>query len=331
MLTYAGVHLTYTLPAVGVLALVCRPFLSRTEALKIALICAAAVAYTAPWDEYMLRHGTWTYAPDRVLATVGRVPVEECAFTVVQVTLTSLWTALCVRWRTPCTRFNHDARTYRLIRWTPVAALAALAAAGYWLAAPGRSTFYAGSVLWWAGPVAAFLWYGAGNYVARGAGPSAAAVAAPTLYLCWVDNAALRARVWHVARATSLDVFVADHLPLEEALFILVTNAVVVLAVSAFDKARGMTDAYPAAFPCRFAVTWPSVRQTFRAFVTPECSMPATVTADFRQCARVLARASKSFTAASHLFQTGEQSRRLVRTWTRSLNHHNRCRALLLR
>lgn len=305
-LTYAGLHLRYTLPAVGALALIARPFVDRSELFKTALVCALALAYATPWDNAVVYHGAWTYAPDRVLAFVGHVPVEEYAFFVVQTALTSLWTLLCVRWSAPCARFNHRPRSHALVRWTPIAGLAAAAAAGLALAVPGTRTFYLGATLAWAAPPLAFTWYGAGNYAARRPWPVLAAVLGPTAFLCRVDQTALRDGLWRVDRRATLDVFVADHLPLEEALFFLVSNAIVVLGVMSYDKARAVAEAHTHRFPGRFRVGWPFVRQMFRAFAAAECSVPAVVGRDVDACVRVLAAASKSFTSASYLFPSGE-------------------------
>ncbi|MCW2778936.1 MAG: lycopene cyclase domain protein, partial [Frankiales bacterium] len=55
------------------------------------LLAAVAVAWTAPWDEHLVRTGVWSYGPDRVLAVLGSVPVEEYAFVVLLVALVAAW------------------------------------------------------------------------------------------------------------------------------------------------------------------------------------------------------------------------------------------------
>ncbi len=47
-----------------------------------------AVAYTGPWDSYLVRTGVWDYGADRVQWTIAAVPVEEYAFMLLQVLLT---------------------------------------------------------------------------------------------------------------------------------------------------------------------------------------------------------------------------------------------------
>lgn len=51
-------------------------------------IAAIAVAYTTPWDHWILSQGVWSYPPGRVAGLgVGLVPIEEITFMVSQVAL----------------------------------------------------------------------------------------------------------------------------------------------------------------------------------------------------------------------------------------------------
>lgn len=305
MLTYVDVHFLYTLPVIVALALICRPFVSRSEVFKIGFISTLALVYTTPWDNYIIYHGAWTYPADRVWTVVGYVPVEEYAFFVIQTVLTGLWTLLCTRWSTPCLCFNYDKRSHLLIRWIPIGAMVAITAVGYRIAVPGQPTFYLGCILGWVCPVLAFMWFGAGNYFVRKIVSSTVAITVPTVYLCWVDRIAMRDNVWHIDEASSLNVFVADHLPVEEALFFFVTNVMIVLGMSGYDKARGMTETYTFNFPLRFSPSWKFVSQMFWAFVTPECSTPSIVADDIKTSTEIINAASKSFSTASYLFPSG--------------------------
>jgi lycopene cyclase domain-containing protein len=57
-------------------------------------IAAVALIYTTPWDDLIIRQGVWSYPAERILGvTIGRVPLEECFFYVLQVVLVGLlWT-----------------------------------------------------------------------------------------------------------------------------------------------------------------------------------------------------------------------------------------------
>lgn len=302
------IHLRYTLTAIGVLATISRPFISQSEVFKMASISVMAVLYTTPWDNFIISSGAWSYPPDRILAFVGYTPVEEYMFFVVQTVLTVLWTLLCVRWSTPCMHFNYGRRSYLLIRWIPISILGAAAVIGYAITFQGRPTFYLGCILWWVCPVIMFLWYGAGNYFVKNIVPSTVAIVVPTLYLCWLDQIALKEKVWHINETTSLNVFVAEDLPLEEALFFFVSNLLIVLGANAFDKSQGMMDTYTASFPlrcgCSFSLRY--IFQTFRAFTTPEYTMPSIVTEDIKTCMEIVRKTSKSIYAACKFFQSGK-------------------------
>lgn len=306
MLTYVDIHLIYTLPVIGALALVMWPFVSRQELFKMAFVSAMAFVYTTPWDNYIIFHGAWTYKPEKIVAVVGYVPVEEYAFFIVQTLMTSLWSLACTRWSPACFNFNYGKKSYRLIRWMPITALALVTVLGYRLTVPGRHTFYLGCILWWSCPVIMFLWYGVGNYFVKKSASAIIAVFVPTLYLCWVDRIALRDDVWHINEKTSLNWFPVENLPFEEALFFLITNVIVVLGGMAFDKSYGMADTYPSEFPLQYGNTSLSFsRQQMRAFVTAECDMPLGPVDDIRRCLAVLKTASKSFNVASVVFPAG--------------------------
>lgn len=306
MLTYIDVHLIYTLPVIGLLILIVWPFINRSEVLKIITISTVAVIYTTPWDSYVIYNGAWTYPPERVLAVIGIVPIEEYMFFVIQSVMTTLWTLLCVRWTIPCFSFNYNKSSYNLIRWIPILLLSIITVMGYKLAIPGQNTFYMGCILCWACPVLIFMWYGAGNFFVKKIVPSLIAIIVPTVYLWRVDQIALKNNIWHISESASLNIFFIDDLPVEEAFFFFVTNLFIVLAVHCCDKARGMMDTYSFQFPLKFGITWNFIYQMFSAFTTSECSMPSIVTEDIRTCADVLNIASKSFSTAGMFFQAGK-------------------------
>jgi lycopene cyclase domain-containing protein len=59
----------------------------------VGLAVLAAVLYTAPWDNYLVATGVWSYDPARVWNIVlGYVPLEEYLFFVLQPVLAALIT-----------------------------------------------------------------------------------------------------------------------------------------------------------------------------------------------------------------------------------------------
>ncbi|PZS10278.1 MAG: lycopene cyclase domain-containing protein [Chloroflexi bacterium] len=66
----------------------------------LGVLALVAVVYTGPWDNAIIENGVWSYGNGRVFGLlIGRVPVEEYAFYVLQVCLTGLLTAGLIRRR----------------------------------------------------------------------------------------------------------------------------------------------------------------------------------------------------------------------------------------
>lgn len=92
-MTYLTFLLIFLVPPIAVLLAALRDRLTRRHWATLALIAAIALAYTAPWDNALVRNGVWSFAPARVLhPVIGVVPVEEYLFYVLQVLLTGLLT-----------------------------------------------------------------------------------------------------------------------------------------------------------------------------------------------------------------------------------------------
>jgi lycopene cyclase domain-containing protein len=64
----------------------------------LALTALAALVYTAPWDNALIRNGVWSYAHAHVLnVLIGVVPVEEYIFYALQAGLTTLFACYLLR------------------------------------------------------------------------------------------------------------------------------------------------------------------------------------------------------------------------------------------
>ena len=76
------------------------PRAARHGGVAVGVLIAVALAYTFPWDRYLILQSVWGYPDGRVLATVAGVPVEEVAFFAIQTWATGL-VALALRRRLP--------------------------------------------------------------------------------------------------------------------------------------------------------------------------------------------------------------------------------------
>jgi lycopene cyclase domain-containing protein len=209
----------------------------------IALHVGVAVIYTTPWDNYLVATGVWYYDPALVTGIViGWVPIEEYTFFVVQTILAGLWLSfLARRLALPET----PARLAGSWRWLPSALLG-----GLWIGSvvtlvsgwqPGT---YLGLELAWALPPI-ILQLAFGGDILRRYGRLVLAVIVPLVaYLCFLDTTAISSGTWTIAPSQSLGISLAG-LPLEEAIFFLVTTTLVVfgvlLLISAEGQERGRT------------------------------------------------------------------------------------------
>ena len=93
-MTYLAFHALFILPPIAVLALALRGRLAAIHlraGLFLAILPLIALVYTTPWDNYLVWRGVWVYGPDRVIGTIGWVPIEEYLFFLLQPLLTGLW------------------------------------------------------------------------------------------------------------------------------------------------------------------------------------------------------------------------------------------------
>lgn len=91
-MTYSQFLLFFVLPPLGVLLYILRQKLSRPTWLVLIALIVIAVAYTTPWDNYLVASRVWYYDPRLVLNIIlGYVPVEEYAFFVLQTLVVGLF------------------------------------------------------------------------------------------------------------------------------------------------------------------------------------------------------------------------------------------------
>jgi lycopene cyclase domain-containing protein len=190
----------------------------------LAAMPVIALVYTTPWDNYLVWRGVWGYGTDRVMGTIGYVPVEEYLFFLLQPLLAGLWLFALLPVRTL------DAGNAS--RWTGALVYALAAGLGVVLLGRVEGT-YLGLILAWAAPVLALQWAYAGREIWARRRAFATAVAVPTVYLWLADAFAISRGIWHISEAHVLGPAVGV-LPLEEAVFFLVTNLLVVQGMILF-------------------------------------------------------------------------------------------------
>lgn len=151
------------------------------------------------------------------------------------------------------------------------------------------------AILLWTAPVLLFLFTITGlmnSFIFSRIGTTLASILIPSLYLWIVDSIAIRAGTWHINERTSLELFVWDGLPIEEAIFFLVTNTMVVLGCTGFDLAFSIVYTYNRTLDFSFASLCRALLQ----------SRDEQVVDDLAECVRVLRKGSSSFYTSSFFF-----------------------------
>jgi lycopene beta-cyclase len=249
-MTYLGFHLVFIVPPLLVLLYMARRAPARLGSRAwwtLPVVAAIALIYTTPWDNYLVYRGIWWYGADRVIGTIGYVPVEEYLFFILQPLLTGAWTYFLLL-RTDAIESGLASRSWRQTGATTAAtahlalpgspravgvALYLLLTAAGGLALTYTAGLYLGLILVWVGPVLAAQWFFVAETAAARARTFTLAVAVPTLYLWVADRIAIGAGIWSISPDYTTGVHLAG-LPIEEAIFFLATNLLVVQGVLLF-------------------------------------------------------------------------------------------------
>lgn len=186
----------------------------------IAVLVFLAVSYTTPWDNYLVMTNVWTYGPDRVLGTIGYVPVEEYGFFVLQTILTGLW---CFYLQKSFPLKKSPAKSpIKLFVTILYFALFGLGVYGLFV----TEMRYLGLILAWAMPVLILQWVLGGQYLINNAKIFITSFMVPTVYFWFADGLAIYLKIWDISTVFTIGWGVGP-LPLEEATFFLITNLMV--------------------------------------------------------------------------------------------------------
>jgi len=225
-MSYLTFHLVFTIPQSVVLAWTLpRPLEElggRRAKFGVPLIATIAFIYTTPWDNYLVARAVWWYGPDRVIGTLGAVPIEEYFFFLIQPILTG-YVGLHYLMRFPKRQGSSSAAA-----WGGVTVFAGLSAIGCLLLMVGPpQTLYAALILGWACPLLAGMWLYDGETLWGRRNALFYTVGIPTLYLWIADAVAIRQGIWTISEQHTIGLSLFG-LPFEEALFFLLTNLLVV-------------------------------------------------------------------------------------------------------
>lgn len=190
-----------------------------------------AVAYTTPWDNYLVATGVWWYDEGLVAGpTIGWVPLEEYAFFVLQSVLVGLLLLALARRVSPDPRPAERHRRARAGLTAGLAVLWVLAVVG--LLSPWRAVTYLAIQMAWALPPLILQAAFGGDILWRHRRLVGATIAVATLYLAATDGLAIDGGTWTIDPAQSLHALLGGILPLEEFTFFLVTSTLLAFGMT---------------------------------------------------------------------------------------------------
>ncbi|MFC6615061.1 lycopene cyclase domain-containing protein [Halopenitus salinus] len=240
-LTYFEFHALFLAPPILALVAVSwrRSRLDRRLLEATAILSIAAVAYTTPWDAWLIEAGVWWYGEGVVAGRILGVPLGEYAFFLLQPVLTLAWTA---QFQLSAVGSPSMSPWDRLVGalagifvgavgWTLLGGSSPLEGSA-WL---DGSAAYLGAVLLWAGPVLAVQWAYDWRALVRRRRTLALGVCVPTLYLCLADRIAIGLGLWRISSDHTTGITPLG-LPIEEGAFFLATNVFLVQGLLAYVR-----------------------------------------------------------------------------------------------
>lgn len=229
------VALFLLLPLIVLVVLLHRQ-LARARLGALAVMAAIALIYTTPWDNYLVASGAWTYDPARVWGlTLGWVPLEEYLFFVLQ----PLMVGMLYYWSSE--RLPSPGEAPVNIRWQALFVCLALwlLSLGLLLADLGAARYLALILAWGLPPLALQLVFGADLLWSRRL-PALSVWAGASLYLIAADIAAINSGIWSISSQQTLGWNPLPGLVFEEAIFFIMTNALVIGGVVLLEHPQAL-------------------------------------------------------------------------------------------
>lgn len=191
-----------------------------------------AIVYTTPWDNYLVATSVWWYDPNLVTGyVIGWVPIEEYTFFVLQTILTGMWTVwLMTQVKIPkAADFTPNIN----IRWiaTAIVAVGWFISTIFLIFGPPSANYLTLIMSWALVPVLIQFTFGAdilwhyGRLILWALIPS-------SLYLGAADALAINAGTWTISPSQTVGIKFGGILPLEEFIFFVMTNILVVFGVT---------------------------------------------------------------------------------------------------
>lgn len=263
-----------------------------------------AVVSTTPWDSYLIRTNIWSYPEDVIIGPkLLDIPLEEAFFFVIQTYNTTLLYLLFSKPVFHPLYLRHETKSdpWKYYKLAGQLGMALMIKKGLNYVQEEKEGMYLGLILIWAIPFLMLLWSLAYQFIMGLPWTSTVLpIALPTVYLWVVDTLALKRGTWVIESGTKLGKHLWPGLEIEEAVFFLLTNTLIVFGLIAFDNAVAILNAFPVHYPSAPAL--PSPILLVKALLLPARAYDEERIEGLKQAARRLRQKSRSFYLASAVF-----------------------------
>lgn len=212
-------------------------FLSSWPLSRVVLAhVIVALIYTTLWDNYLVATRVWWYDPDLVTGiTIGWVPIEEYTFFILQTLISGLWLGRLARHIAvnknnqilPSSANQPKLRYFSTFALLPFLIWSVIVLVSGWQ--PGN---YIALILVWALPPIMLQTFFGADILWNHKWLIFIAIASTTLYLAAADFIAINSGTWTINPNKTLGIYIAGSLPIEEFIFFLMTNVLVVFGVT---------------------------------------------------------------------------------------------------
>jgi lycopene cyclase domain-containing protein len=198
----------------------------------LAVHVILAVLYTTPWDNYLVATGVWYYNPGLVIGfRLGWVPIEEYIFFVLQTILCGLMIWV-ISHRSVDAEVRLSPMRHR-VRYFPVILAGTLWVGSLFvLTDDWLEVRYLSLILFWALPPVIAQFAIGGDILWKNRYMVIPTILLATAYLGFADRFAIDAGTWTIASGQSLNILIFGKLPIEELLFFLFTDMLVVHGIT---------------------------------------------------------------------------------------------------
>ena len=201
--------------------------------IAIGIHILLALTYTTPWDNYLVATGVWYYNPQLVTGIVlGYVPIEEYTFFVLETLFAGLWWWFLARRQNPkegefipSKKIRFGSFAFLFIAWIIFTV--------FFFAGPPSLTYLSITFFWALPAIAPQLLFGA-DILWRHRNLVILTILPMALYLSVVDSLAITASTWTISPNQSTGILLSGVLPVEEAVFFVVTVTLVTFGMTLF-------------------------------------------------------------------------------------------------